>query len=128
MIRDTMREREVAARVVECPGCRVEYALNFTEPQLRELVDEHARASGSNHVVAAKLGLNEKTIRRLRNGIAVKPITLLRLDLFYQEQHGLLERLRYRMEKPPNTGARLFVTMPGASAPWLHIRRRAPGT
>jgi hypothetical protein len=102
----------------------------FTEAQLRELVDEDARENGGNFVLAAKLNLNERTIRRLRNLISVSSGTLLTLDLHYQQRPELLERLRFRLayDRRKREGAPTFsLTMPAAGGQWL-IRRRTPKT
>lgn len=117
---------EATVQVVQCPTCGVEHTRQFSEAQLRELVDEDARSSGGNLKLSSKIGFDEKTIRRLRNGIAVSADTLLKLDLHYQQRPDLLARLhrRYEYDRKREPGPRLFLTMPGASAATIRRRER----
>lgn len=84
--------------VVHCRWCGAAHVRMFSNDQLRELVDEDARHGGGNTALAARMGVGEMSIRRLRNRIAVEAETLLRVDVYYQRNPDVPTRLRGRIE------------------------------
>lgn len=85
-----MADAEQIPGWAHCPTCDGRMWVQWSERELRMVLDQYARLVGGNAVVEKQAGVPEMTVRRFRTGKRIRPESVAKL----QVQLARLKRVR----------------------------------